>query len=116
MSTTLFTMPIKKGKTEAYKAFIKECLGPKKNEYKDLLKRYNLNTMKIWIHTLNGKDYAMFIHEMGDDAEKRLESWPNPNHPFDQWFAQNLNDCYDTAKPGEMPIQPKFFGEIDARE
>jgi hypothetical protein len=115
MSTTLFTMPIKKGNTDAYKAFIKECLGVRKNEYKDLLRRYNLNTMKMWIHTLNGIDYAMFIHEMGDDAEKRLKSWPSSNHSFDQWFAQHLNDCYDVENPGDMPTQPEFFGEIDAR-
>jgi hypothetical protein len=115
MPMTLFVMPIKKDKTEIYKAFIKECLETKSMEYKDLLQRYNLNTMRMWIHTLNDIDYAMFVHDMGDDAEKLLAGWPNQNHPFDRWFSQHLNDCYDLGSSGKTPDQPKFFGEIDAR-
>ena len=90
-------------------------MGPKKNDYKDLLKRYDLNTVKIWIHTLNGKDYAMFIHEMDDDAAKRLESWSSSTHPFDQWFDKQLRDCYDIDDINAMPPQPEFLGELDAR-
>ena len=35
MSITLFVIPIKKGKVDDYKAFIKECLGQRRSEYKD---------------------------------------------------------------------------------
>lgn len=31
MTTTLFCMPLKKGKTEAYKVFMQECVRPKKD-------------------------------------------------------------------------------------
>ena len=115
MPTTLFTIPLKKGKTADYKAFLNECLGPKKNDYEDLLRRYGLNTVKIWIHTLNDKDYAMFIHEMSDDAAKRLEGWASSTHPFDQWFNKQLHDCYDIEDINHMPIQPEFLGELDTR-
>lgn len=116
MPTTLFVMPLKEDKTEAYKAFLKECLGPKRKDYKDLLMRYGLNTVKIWIHTLNGKSYAMFIHEMDDDAAKRLETWSKSTHPFDQWFDKHLRDCYDIPNMENMPAQPEFFGELDGRK
>src|SRR5437879_150061 len=116
MATTMFIMPIKPGKKAAYMAFLKECMGPKKHEYKDLLKRYGLNNVKLWIHTLDGKDYVMFIHDMDDDAAKRLEGWAGSTHPFDQWFDKHLRDCYDVEDMVNMPAQPKFFGELDSRK
>ncbi len=115
MTTTLFSMPLKEGKKADYMAFLNECMGPRKSEYENLLKRYALNSIKIWTHTLNGKDYAMFIHEMGDDAEKCLENWSSSTHTFDQWFDKHLRDCYDIENFDDMPAQPKFFGELDTR-
>lgn len=115
MRTTLFAMPLKKDKTEDYKAFLKKCLGEHKDAYADLLSRYGLNSVKIWVHTLDGKDYAMFIHEMDSDAAKRLEGWSASKHPFDQWFDKHLRDCYDIKNMNNMPVQPSFFGELDSR-
>ena len=114
MATTLFTMPLKDGKKADYMAFLNECMGPKKSEYADLLQRYGLNNVKIWIHTLNGTDYAMFIHDMDADAAKRLEGWSSSTHPFDQWFDKHLRECYKSEDLDNMPPQPEFFGELDA--
>ncbi len=116
MSAVLFVMPLKKDKTDSYKAFLNECLGPKKNDYADLLRRYDLNTIQMWISTLNGRDYAIFTHEMGDDAAQRLESWASSTHPFDQWFDKNLRDCYDVENVAKMPTPPEFLGELDTRK
>ena len=107
-------MPLKNGKKDDYKAFIAECMGPKKSEYQDLLKRYGLNNVKTWLHNLNGTDYAMFTHDMDDDAEKRLEGWTSSTHPFDQWFDKNLRDCYDYDGFENAPPQPEFFGTLAA--
>lgn len=109
-------MPIKQGKTATYKAFIKECLGSKKNEYKDLLLRYSLNTLQMWLHTIDGKDYVLFTHDMSDDAAKKLEGWENSKHPFDQWFNKQLKDCYDVKDASDYSSQPIFVGSLDARE
>lgn len=114
MSTALFAIPLKKDKIANYKAFLKECLGPKRNEYEDLLRRYGLNGIKIWFHTLNGINYVMFIHEMDNDAAQRLKNWSTSRHPFDQWFNKHLCDCYDIDNMESMPPQPEFFGELDA--
>lgn len=115
MATVLFAMPIKRGKTGEYKAFIGELLGSKRKEYEDMHIRYDLYATKIWIHTLDGKDYAMFTHEMGDSAEKRLANWSSSTHPFDQWFNRRLLDCYDIKDMENTPMQPEFFGELDVR-
>lgn len=113
MKSVLFTMPLKSGKLPAYKAFIDECTtGSKQEEYKDLLLRYGLNSTKMWLQTLDGKDYAMFIHDMDDDGMEKLKAWDASTHPFDQWFNQQLHDCYDFDN---KPEQPVFYSQFDAR-
>ena len=115
MATTLFVMPLKKGKKGDYMNFLSECMGAKKSEYEDLLKRYALNNVKIWLHTINGKDYAMFTHDMDDDAARRLQNWSSSTHPFDQWFDKHIQDCYEVADQANV-MQPQFFGELDTRK
>ncbi len=116
MSNVLFCMPIKSGKMASFKAFINECLEEKREEYKDLLLRYNLNTLQMWIHTVGSQDYAMFTHDMGDEAQELLKGWGSSKHPFDHWFNVQLEDCYDIPSMNETPPQPVFFGELDARK
>lgn len=112
--TTLFVMPIRKGKKSDYLNFVKECLGPKREEYKDLLKRYALHNVKTWTHSLNGNDYAMFTHDMDEEeANKRLKEWSSSTHPFDQWFDQQLKNCYEIESLDNMPPQPEFLGEME---
>ena len=40
MNTILLCMPIKKNKVADFKAFVKELLGPKNKDYKELHLRY----------------------------------------------------------------------------
>lgn len=61
------------------------------------------------LQTLAGKDYAIFFHEMGEDGFQRLEKWESSEHPFDQWFAGILNDCYDMDN---LPELPEFVGRF----
>ncbi|MCB1082261.1 MAG: hypothetical protein KDK63_03855 [Chlamydiia bacterium] len=107
---TLFVMPLKEGKVETYKAFIEECMGPKSASYKDLLKRYGLNNARLWIHELEGKHYALFIHDMDEGAGELLAKWPDPNQPFDLWFDEKLRECYDVKDLSHMPPQPTSCG------
>lgn len=111
---TLFVMPLKPQKVETYKNFIQECMGPKGEEYKDLLRRYGLNNVRLWIHELEGKHYAMFIHEMDEGANELLAKWPDPHQPFDQWFDKKLRECYDIKDLAHMPPQPNPFGFFES--
>lgn len=117
MSNLLFCVPIKPNKTDDFKNFIKNCLsGSKEKDYRDLLLRYEINTLKMWTHTIAGKNYALFTHDMSENAEKLLEGWTRSENPFDQWFKLQLEDCYDIESMDHMPPQPVFFAEIDARK
>jgi hypothetical protein len=114
MPTTLYCMPLKEGKTETYKAFIKDCVEQKTEDYKALLMRYGLNNVKMWIHTIEGKDYAMFVHDMDDDAHEKLAGWPNKEYPFEVSFNECLIDCYDVDM-AQFPPQPEFITHLEGR-
>lgn len=116
MTPVLFCMPIKPGKLQAYKDFVKNITGPRQAEYKDLLKRYGLNSGRVWVNSIDGKDYAMFIHDMDDDAGEKLQAWSSSSHPFDQWFNEQLMYCYDMTSLDNAPPQPEFLAVCDARD
>jgi hypothetical protein len=95
MKNLLFANLLKHGMLDAYKKFTKEIIGRGKQEYKELLKCYGLRTAKVWHEKLSERDYVMIVHEAEDDALERLKNWASSTHPFDLWFCDHLNKCYE---------------------
>ena len=96
---------------------MRECVnGSKKAEYKDLLIRYGMNTVKMWHHNFNGHDYVLFTHDISDDGFERLKGWSTSTHPFDKWFNEQLQDCYENSDASSPAGQPVFVCELDARK
>lgn len=117
MQNPLFCMPLKAGVLDEYKSFMSECLtGAKQEEYKKLLLRYEIHTLALWLHTIEGRDYAFFMHDMSEKAPELLAEWTKSSDPFDQWFKENLEKYYDIESMDETPPQPIFFGGLDARK
>jgi len=48
MTATLFCLPLKKGKTETYKAMMSECVGPRKKDYVADKGQIQDLTMLVW--------------------------------------------------------------------
>ena len=116
-TTTLFTFPLKPGKLDQYKKFMQECCnGSKQVEFKDLLIRYGMNTLKLWHHNFNGRDYAVFTHDISDDGFERLKGWSTSTHPFDKLFNEQMQDCYENVDPSSATGQPIFVCDLDARK
>ena len=62
---TIFRHELRDGKLQAAKNFVKEVTTNKTEEYKEMLKRYDLNTTRFWFYNDNGKDYMLYSHDMG---------------------------------------------------
>ena len=106
MQTLLFTTFLKPGMLAPYKKFLQEIVGPRKAEYKDLLKRYGLITTKAWHEKIEGKDLVTIMHEAEEDALERLKGWDSSTNPFDLWFGEQLNQCYEkVAAPVHLLVQ-----------
>jgi hypothetical protein len=95
MKSVLYTVPLKPGMFKAYKAFGAEITGPRKHEYADFLKRYRLNTCKVWHQKIGEKEYVFIYHDAEEDALEGLKGLANSTNPFDRWFVEQLSKCYE---------------------
>ena len=107
----LFTVRLKPGMLAAYKEFGATITGPRKEEYRALLKRYGLRAAKVWHEKIAGHEYVFIFHEAEDEALERLKGWSSSTHPFDRWFGEHLSKCYEI-----FPDQPAhLLFEFDMR-
>ena len=109
MKTVLYVFRVKPGKLQEYLDFMQDCYaGAKQEQYRELLKRYGLHSVKIWQHNIDGQDYIMFYHDMDDDGEEKLQQWNQLGFEFDQLFEDVLERCY--ADRGAN--QPQYIGSF----
>ncbi len=102
MPSVLFVNPLKPGKLNAYKTFVAEFTGPRKEEYLDLLKRYGLKSSKVHYHKIADKEFMIVMHESEPGKQELLAGWVNSTHPFDVWFKGQLANLHDFEYAG-MP-------------
>lgn len=106
MKKLLFIAHLKPGMLSAYQHFAATITGPRKEEYKDLLHRYGLTSTSVYLH----HDMVLIYHEAENDALERLSRWAASKHPFDEWFGQQLNNCYK-----EGWSEAKLLFQFDSR-
>ena len=101
MKSVMFRCPIKPGKLAEFKAFIEQCKA-RSEEWLDMLKRYDMHGVKIWLDKHEGKDFAYVSHTVGDQFKQKIAQWHHSKHHFDSWFREALMDLYDMADSEEM--------------
>lgn len=104
----VFVNPLKKGMYEEYKTFCSTNLGPRKEEYIDLLKRYGLKTAKVYYHKLGDKELIIVFHDIEDNALELLKDFTSSDHPYDLWFVEQLTMLHD-FKEGEETSAEHLF-------
>ncbi len=97
MKTVLFCIPLKRGCLEQFQEFVKQTNEQKPKEWKDMLARYDMSCVKIWIKTLESRDYVFVYHEVGPDFSEKIKNWNDSKHPFDQWFNQQIMAVYESG-------------------
>jgi hypothetical protein len=101
MKSVLFFIPLKKNSLKQYETFAKQTVV-RKNEYKDLLKRYDIHSAKVWHKKIGDRDYILVYHEVGPQFEERMKSWDTSEHPFDKWFRDGMMAVYDIEDASGM--------------
>ncbi len=97
MKTVLFCIPLKTGCVKQFQDFVKQTTEQKSEEWKEMLARYDMSCLKIWIKNLEHRDYVFVYHELGPNFSEKIKGWNNSQHPFDQWFNQQIMTVYDTG-------------------
>jgi len=89
MAHYAFINPVVAGKVEAWRNYIKEMDGPRKNEFKESRKKAGLAVEKVWLqHTPMG-DFAVVYWE-AQDIGKVFEGLVKSDAPFDKWFRDKI--------------------------
>ena len=118
MNTYLIAVPIKAGKTEAWKSYMKEITGPRFEEYKAARKKAGIKKEKAYLqHTPQG-DMAIVMLG-GDNPRKALESFLTSNEPFDKWFRETvLTEIHGMDPSQSIPANEQYidYHEVPAGE
>ena len=112
MKSVLFCIPLKPENLDSYLAFAKETTE-RPEEYRDMLKRYDIYCAKIWNTSLESKDYIFVYHEVGVQFKEKMAGWDTSVHPFDVWFRESIMAVYDIESAATVE-EPNFVLDFHA--
>ena len=99
-------VPIVEGKVGAWRAWAKELIGPRKAEFADFNRRYELTKHQAWFCQTPHGPAVVAIHE-GTGAESFMKKLGQSSHDFDVWFRSSLESVHGMKlsgpPPGPMP-------------
>lgn len=98
------TVPVKPEKVGAWKAWIRECTGPRKDEFEDFNERMELTLHRAWL--IEGREGPNVVVVFdGPGAEDFLQRMATSEEPFDKWFRERVIEYHkdiDFSKPDAM--------------
>ena len=93
MQSLAFAFPLRAGKTEAWRAWIREILGPRRSEYEAFSQKLGLGTQRWYLqHTPQG-DLAIIYLE-GKDLERKFQHLRTAQDPLTVWIRQRAQDLF----------------------
>ena len=89
MASYAFMNPIKAGKTEAWKGYVKEMTGSRAKAMKDSRKRAGLTKEEVFLQRTPAGDFAVVYWE-APDIGKVFQNLMTSKDSFDQWFRDKI--------------------------
>jgi hypothetical protein len=99
-------LPIPAGQTEAARHFTQECLGPRKAEFDDMMRRSHLTEESYWLQR-DPERGDMLVVFGRDDLADFTAIMANPQTEFDRWYRDQLISIFgedpavDSGNPNE---------------
>ena len=94
MASLAFSFPIRAGKTEEWRAWIREVLGPRRNEYKAFSRKLGLGTQRVYLqHTAQGDQAIIYLE--GRNLPRTFLELQRSQDPFAIWFRQRTQDLFE---------------------
>jgi hypothetical protein len=87
--TVLIVAPILPGKAEAWRRFIQEMWGSRRQEYEASRRRLGIRVERAWISETRRRTIGIMMIE-ADHLEETLAALATSAHPFDCWFREQL--------------------------
>jgi hypothetical protein len=93
MESLAFSFPLKAGKTEEWRAWVSEIVGPRRSEYEAFSRKLGLKTQRAYLqHTPQG-DQAIIYME-GNDLRRTFRELQMSQDPFAVLLRQRTQDLF----------------------
>jgi len=83
------TAPLVAEKVPPWRAWIQECLGPRRREFNEFNRRMGLTAHHVWLSDGPHGPTAVVFHG-GPGAKTFLQRLGTSDHPFDRWFRNRV--------------------------
>ena len=89
MAYYAFTTPVLPGKLDAWKSYVEEMIGPRKEEHNESRKKAGLTVERVWLQHTSMGDFAVVYWE-AEDISKVFEVFMKSDSPYDKWFREKI--------------------------
>ena len=119
MESLAIAFPLRAGKTEEWRAWIAEILGPRRSEYEAFSRRVGLGTQRAYLqHTPHGDQAIIYLE--GDDLQRTFQLLRTAQDPFPVLVRQRIKDLFEgidltQIEPGSLS-QYVFTGPRDQED
>ena len=94
MASLAFVLPLTPGKTQEWRDWGEEILGPRRSEYEALRRRLGLRTQRWYLqHTPQGDKAIIYL--VGEDLQRTFQELQMSQDPFVVWLRQQAKDLLD---------------------
>ncbi len=118
-------VPVLETKVDQWKAWIQECLGPRREEFDDFNERMGLTLHRAWLMQSRQGPQVIVLFD-GPGANDFLQKMATSQGPFDRWFRERVSEIHDIdlsipdiLSPAELFLDwqaPRYaFAEIEGQ-
>lgn len=110
MECITWFVPIVPGKLEAWKEFVQECQGPRREELARSRQRIGLvREVAGHMQTPQGDDVCCLFHE-AENLSEAFSAIARSDDPFDVWFRGKLKEVHGISQEIlESPLPTKIY-------
>ncbi len=119
MESLAFAFPLRAGKTEEWRAWIAEILGPRRSEYEAFCRQLGLSAQRAYLqHTPQGDQAIIYLE--GEDLQRTFQLLRTAQDPFTVWVRQRTKDLFEGVdltqiEPGSLS-EYVFAGPSDQED
>src|SRR5215207_4272970 len=84
-----FALPIPSGKAEAVRRFTEECLGPRRAEFDDMMRRSGLTEESYWLQRDPNRGDQLLVFGR-EDLAAFMAIMASPQTEFDRWYRDQF--------------------------
>ena len=118
MASLAFVLPLAPGKTEEWRFWGEEIVGPRRSEYEAFRRHLGLTAHRRYLqHTPQGDTAIIYLE--GNDLQRMFQELRTSQDPFMVWMrqrAKDLLDGLDVTHTSPAPLSTLVFDGPSAEE